>query len=245
MGRKYDAAYLEKLRQLLAAPKEQGYEWLGCQPDEVVVDVGCGLGHDAAKLARTGAIVWGLDINDALLAQARSEYGHTVRFENQSAQAMGFGNGTVDKMRLDRVLQHISDHDPVLAEAQRVLKPGGILQITDTDYQSMSYFFPDGGVERKLTDAVTRRFKGSLALRVLPEKLKQFGFGAVRLALHQLLVYGFESADYLISMDEIIREDASMMALSESELGMWRNWRESGPCLLAVNLFVMQAAKEN
>jgi SAM-dependent methyltransferase len=244
MGRKYDATYLERLQPLLAAPKAQGYEWLACAPGQFVVDIGCGLGQDAAELAKTGATVVGLDCDETLLIEANAKYSHAVRFEKRSAESTGLEAASVDKLRFDRVLQHIEDHEPILIEIQRVLRRHGTVQITDTDYFSLSYFLPDPELERKLIDILLMRLRGSRSLRLLPERLQQLGFGDIRLSVHQLLVYGFDNAEYLVAMDRILAEESHTHGLSDLEIAIWEEWKRSERCFLAVNVFVMQAVKK-
>lgn len=245
MGRTYDATYLQRLNSLLTTTKSQGYAWLDCKPGEVVVDIGCGLGFDSAALAKSGAQVLGLDRNEVLLTQAKEAYGNLVKFEHQTAEATGLVSSTVDKLRFDRVLQHIADHAPVLDEAYRILKPGGVIQITDTDNLSLSYFLPDPRLERKLVDAVAARVVGSYELRLLPDRLRRLRFGPVRLAVHQLIVDGFDEAEYVIGVDEILHEEAAKYGVTEPEMAVWREWKQSGRCYLAVNLVMLQAIKES
>jgi SAM-dependent methyltransferase len=231
------------VRPLLAGPKSQGYAWLDCKPDELVIDVGCGLGLDVAELVKTGADVRGLEPNGILLAQAEKDYGNIAKFEQRSAEVTGLEAGTVDKLRYDRVLQHIGDHGPVFAEAKRILKPGGVIQIIDTDWLSLSYFLPDLALERRLVDMIAGRIKGSRALRYVPARLKQLGFGHVRVAVHQLLVNGFDQLEYILSVDEILRDNAGGYGFTESDIAAWQEWKQSGECYLAVNVVTMQAVK--
>lgn len=49
-------------------------ELLNPQAGERILDVGCGTGQLAAQIAQTGATVVGLDLDEAMLEQARSNY---------------------------------------------------------------------------------------------------------------------------------------------------------------------------
>ena len=138
MKKHYDVSYLNKISEMLAPFKAHGYSCLNSQSGECVVDAGCGVGHDAAKLAESGAKVIGSTSDDDFLAEAKLRYGSVIEFRKCRAQDTGLPDCTVDKFRLDRVLQHIDRPEPVLLEASRVLKSGGLLQISDCDYQSLS-----------------------------------------------------------------------------------------------------------
>lgn len=241
MGRTYDAAYLEQLQTLLAPIKQHSYALLACHPGEVVADVGCGLGQDAAVLAETGASILGLDADAELLAQAQATHGGRVSFRQCPAEATGLAPASLDKMRFDRVLQHIADHAPVLAEVRRVLKTGGILQVVDADHLSLSFFLPDPALERKMLDALMHRFPGSRPLRQLPELLGRYGFGPPTLAVHQLLVSGFAEANTLIRLNKVMHEETTAGRVSPTELAAWESWTESGRCFLSLNFVIMQA----
>lgn len=244
MTRTYDAAYLERLQTLLADAKQHSYALLDARPGEVVVDVGCGLGHDAAALAATGATVIGLDHDEELLMRARDLHGHSIAFHQRPAEATGLATGSVDKMRFDRILQHVADHAPVLAEVQRVLKPGGLLQVVDADYLSLSFFLPDLALERKLLDALAQRFPGSRPLRHLPDSLHLLGFGKPTINVLQLLVYGFDAANTLIRLDKVVHEQAGAGSISPAELAVWEAWKTSDRCFFSINHVIIQARKE-
>lgn len=244
MTRTYDAAYLERLQTLLADTKQHSYALLDARPGEVVVDVGCGLGHDAAALTATGATVIGLDHDEELLTRARDLHGPGIAFRQRPAEATGLTTDSVDKMRFDRILQHVADHGPVLAEVQRVLKPGGLLQVVDADHLSLSFFLPDLTLERKLLDALAHRFPGSRPLRLLPDALHRLGFEKPTVAVHQLLVYGFDAANTLIRLDKVVHEEAVADRITSAELAVWEAWKQTDRCFLTLNFVIIQARKE-
>lgn len=243
MNKIYNAAYLEHLQVLLADTKKHSYTLLNCIPGEVIVDVGCGLGHDTAALAQSGATLIGLDHNAELLTKARDQYGHIVAFHQRSAEATGLVSGSVDKIRFDRVLQHIANEELALAEVKRVLTPNGLIQIIDTDYQSFSFFLPDVQFERKLIEAILNRLNGARRFRLLPAALCNYGFGPVTLAVHQVLVEGFDQANAIIRLDKIVHEEAAVARFNSDELEMWTEWKQSGRCFLSMNQVILQACK--
>ena len=245
MSKIYNAAYLERLQMLLADTKQHSYTLLNCLPGEIIVDVGCGLGHDIAALAQSGATLIGLDHDEELLTKARDHYGHVVAFHQRSAEATGLASGSVDKIRFDRVLQHIANLEVVLAEVQRVLKPNGLIQIIDTDYQSFSFFFPNVQFERKLIQAILDRLGSARRFRLLPATLRDYGFGPVKLAVHQVVVEGFNEANTVISLDKIVHEEVAATRINSDELEMWLEWKQSGRSFLSMNQVILQASKNS
>jgi arsenite methyltransferase len=114
------------------------FSWGDLELGETVVDLGCGAGFDtvlAAQMVGAEGQVIGVDMTPAMLQKAR-----------RSAELLGLGNvdlregyleelpvadATADVVISNGVINLCPDKATVLAEASRVLKPGGRLQIAD------------------------------------------------------------------------------------------------------------------
>ena len=66
-----------------------------------------------------------------------------MRFEVASAYAVRLPAGSVDAVFFHNVLQHLGDPPAALAEAHRVLRPGGVIGVRDSDFGS-TVRAPDG-----------------------------------------------------------------------------------------------------
>jgi 2-polyprenyl-6-hydroxyphenyl methylase/3-demethylubiquinone-9 3-methyltransferase len=96
--------------------------------DAVLVDLGCGAGLLAPHLRRKGYRHVGVDINTTALAQA-SEHGMTpVRGD---VLHVPLADGCADVVTAGEILEHVTDLRAAVAEACRVLRPGGLL-VLDT-----------------------------------------------------------------------------------------------------------------
>lgn len=109
---------------------------LGTSSQDLVLDVGCGLGGPARRLARSvGCRVLGVDLVEPVV-RAAAERGGPVRYAVGRAEALPFGDATVDQVWVLGAMAHFIDLDRALAEAARVLRSGGALAATEAFWTS-------------------------------------------------------------------------------------------------------------
>jgi ubiquinone/menaquinone biosynthesis C-methylase UbiE len=99
-----------------------------------VVDVGCGTGTFTIALAAAGVQVIGVDGDPEVLALARAKPGaDAVQWRKGSATALPLAGASVDRVVMSLLLHHLDAgaKRAALAEAVRVLRPGGRLHVAD------------------------------------------------------------------------------------------------------------------
>jgi len=97
-------------------------EWLAAKPGERVLDLGCGDGQLTQRIASNGATVVGVDTSPEMVAAARSL--GIVALE-ASAESLPFSDHAFDAAFSNAALHWVRNHDFMMAEVHRILKPGG------------------------------------------------------------------------------------------------------------------------
>jgi 2-polyprenyl-6-hydroxyphenyl methylase / 3-demethylubiquinone-9 3-methyltransferase len=92
----------------------------------VLVDLGCGAGLLAPHVAGKGYRHVGVDVTASALAQARA---HGVAPVRGSVTRVPLRNGCADVVVAGEILEHVTDLPRAVAEACRLLRPGGLLVI--------------------------------------------------------------------------------------------------------------------
>ena len=93
--------------------------------------MGTGAGAFALALAPLVREVIGVDLVPELLEQARKRAPANVELVEADAVALPFDDGSFDLVVSGRTLHHVARPERVLAEAVRVLRPGGTMLIVD------------------------------------------------------------------------------------------------------------------
>ena len=147
-----------------------------------VLDVGCGDGFFTAQILQRFNLknVYGLDISSKAVDLARLKHPE-INFQQSALNHIPEETNSIDSITMIEVIEHLVDIEGTLKELFRVMKPGGILLITTTDFNWLKqviiaifffekYFYP--------TNPHIRFFKKS----TLADILSKNGFSIIKYA---------------------------------------------------------------
>jgi len=165
-----------------------------------LVEIGCGLARAAHELLphRPELGYLGVDVDGARLAVARGELAAAglatrARLARGDGRRLPLCDGAADAVLMAMALQHVADPAAVLAEAHRVLAPGGALVAVEPDYAGQRLYF-DGPLDEVNAAFAALRAACKQAKRPADHDIgprvaalvRATGFGDVRSRVHAL-----------------------------------------------------------
>jgi arsenite methyltransferase len=184
---------------------------LALRAGERVIDIGSGPGFLAAEMAQElGAEghVDGVDPSESMLAIARRHEPATgsapVEFHLAGALALPFGDSEFDAAVSTQVLEYVEDVPAALAQAHRVLRPGGRLLALDTDWDSIVWHSGDPPRMRNVLEAWNEHLADPYLPRTLPQLLRQAGFRLEQCAVIPILNRGYRRDTYSAGLIDIV-----------------------------------------
>lgn len=234
--------------QWRTAENSAGYLLGRLEPGMDLLDVGCGPGTitiDLAARVAPGSVL-GIDRADDVIAQADANLSRiegsvpNVRFATGDIYALDLDDASFDVVHAHQVLQHLSAPVDALRELKRVLRPGGMLAVRDSDYAGFVWAPRDPMLERwnELYHAITARNGAEAdAGRFLLSWVQAAGFGDIEAGSSTWTFADAESRAWWGSLwadrveQSAFAEQAVAYGLSDAgELAAiaaaWRSWSE-------------------
>jgi arsenite methyltransferase len=168
-----------------------------------VLEVGCGNGATARLIMEHLAPerFVGIDPSSVFISMANETFAGQPRvaFAVGDAVTSGQPGDFFDLVIAHTVYSHLVDPERALAEARRVLRPGGLLVIFDGDFASLTVALFDGDPLQAAADAALRHMvHAPHIMRRLPALVAAAGF-----SIQAVEPYGYiqtTNPDYLISL---------------------------------------------
>jgi arsenite methyltransferase len=178
-------------------------EALALRAGERVLDIGSGPGYLACQMAEAvgaGGLVQGIDASPSMLEIARRRNcgpgAARVELDEGDAGSLPFPDASFDAAVSTQVYEYVADMPAALAEARRVLVPGGRLLILDTDWDSIVWRSSDDARMARVLLAWDEHLVHRDLPRRLPSLLAGAGFTLERCAVVPLLNVGYEARTY-------------------------------------------------
>jgi ubiquinone/menaquinone biosynthesis C-methylase UbiE len=168
-----------------------------------VLDVGCGTGAVTRAAAQLPGVIEavGVDLSPLFIAKARelSATVRNVKFHEGDARALPFSADDFDAVVFHTTLTHVPQPEGAIAEAFRVLKPGGRLAVCDGDYSTISVANGEWDPLQACIEATKAAYINDLWLtRRMPALLGGAGFQSLKTKSHGYLQVS--QPDYIVSL---------------------------------------------
>jgi len=218
-----------------------------------VLDLGCGTGVVARAIAaRDGfaGTVTGVDQSPAFVAAAErlaagEGAGDRVGFAVGDAHELDLPAASFDVAVAHTLVSHVRDPLAVLAEAARVVRPGGSVAIFDGDYASLTFGCDDAQLGQAMERALQSIIMSSpRVMRELPRLLPEAGLRLVATQAHVYAEAG--SSSFLLNLAETYGPmAASTGVLPSADADAWladqRRSAEEGTFFAACNYYAYVA----
>ena len=215
-----------------------------------VIDVGCGPGASTFALCDLvgpdGAVV-GIDSSAAMIdaAQDATPSDLDIKFATGDATALEAPDGSFDAYRSERTYQWLSDPTLALAEALRVVRPGGRIGVIDTDWGTLALDHPDRTLSERLAGRVRGYQPGPLIGRQLLRLFRTAGIEHLEVRVETIVATEWDPASSpgvagVVPFATAARQATDACVLSTGEASDWLTGLEQaaaeGCFFLCVNM---------
>ncbi|WP_418960485.1 methyltransferase domain-containing protein [Streptomyces tritici] len=222
--------------------RARSYELLSLVPDSTVLDVGCGAGRAVAELAERGVRAVGVDPSPVMLAAARKRWPE-AEFLEAGAEELPFADGSVRGYRADKVFHVLQEPARAVAEARRVLCPGGRIVLVGQDWDAIMIDSDDPALTRTIVHARADLLNAPRAAREYRSLLLAGGFDDVTVEAHTSVFTDPAMLSLLARLAEPVCAAGTVdRDRAEEWLAEQRRRAETGRFLVALPFFVASAS---
>lgn len=251
------AAQLERMYSSpqVVAQRARFREVLAPRAGETGLDVGCGLAHLALDLAQEvapGGRIIALDNSEHMVGEASARVAaagldDAVAVRQGDATALDLPDASVDFVVAAQVYSYVPDVARAVAEAARVLRPGGRLAVLETDWDLCTYESTDPLLTRRVLDARAQHFAHPHLPRQLHRLLHAAGLGLSRCEVVPLIETRYDAESFGAAMLPVARAAALKSGIDAAAVERWvadiRSRTAEGEYFFAAFRFVFVATR--
>ena len=225
------AAQLERMYSSaqVVAQRARFRELLAARPGETGLDVGCGLAHLALELAHDvapGGRVIALDNSEHMVGEAAARVAAAglvgaVTVRHGDATALDLPDASVDFVVAAQVYSYVPDVERAVAEAARVLRPGGRLAVLETDWDLCTYEAADPLLTRRVLEARARHFAHPHLPRQLHRLMRAAGLTLSRCEAVPLIETRYDPESFGAGMLPVARSAALKSGIDAAAVEGW------------------------
>lgn len=197
--------------------RARSYDLLHLAAGQAVVDLGCCTGRAVAELAERGARPVGIDLSEQMISAARRRW-PAGDFRLGSAEELPLADGSVRDYRADKVFHELTDLDRALAEAWRVLTPGGRVVLLGQDWDTFVIDSDDPELTRAVVHGRADTLPNPRAARGYRNLLLDAGFTEVAVEVRTAV---FTDATMLPMLSGLARAAVAAGAVDGERAGAW------------------------
>ncbi|TDB85160.1 methyltransferase domain-containing protein [Actinomadura sp. KC216] len=223
--------------------RTRSYELLDLAPDAAVVDVGCGAGRAVAEMDEQGARAVGIDPAERMISLARERW-PSADFRVADAYDLPFEDASVHGYRADKVYHTLDDPARAVAEARRVLSPGGRIVLIGQDWDTLLIESDDAALTRTIVHARADMIPTPRVVRRQRQLLLDEGFADVKMEVHTSISTG---PAMLPVLTDLATKVQSVGAITEAQAEAWiaeqQERGQNGRLFFALPMFITAATR--
>lgn len=231
--------------------KQRTLDMLKLNQGESVIELGCGLGHDAEAMADSvkgsGCIV-AIDNSRRMLQEAIKFSTHSnVEYHYGDVNHLNFADCSFSACRADRLLVSQPDINQVLSEAIRIIKPNGKLCVTDLDFATIIISPYLVGI----TELIVKYWQ-SLVLnpfigRKLPALFKQHGLMNIKIQPEVFIVTSYETLKEIVPFETMLDDMVCLKQITNQQklkiINAFEKVHNENEFFWSINLFTVVGQK--